>query len=479
MIVDAFSIGVPSQIFSATLAVSERVKLGLAQEYALRLTSILGGARLEDFRRFFGLSKDETAQLISWLVRDEFLEHDDGLFVLGTRGEAAFYTDGDELPRIVRPTEVTETIALERVGGSLVPKLVSKVPGYVPTLAEAHIRQYDRNQVAIAIERHFSEWLKTWPKRGTLGFKETLYSVLDVSSERHFTTREQVPLHVDANEGQVQVDLDFTEMHRRGVSGARDALIGVIRNHVATAYYPDDVDVALRFLHKFDGNTLSRFRRMKSFDLQRWIVEGRDDPADTLTFTGSLAVSDARDFIVSTMPQAEAPVAGSAAEARVYAPIIWVRPQHAFWGTAFAYEDFWGKLKFAHRDRGGLLLVSEGQNARGSLSGRAESDLIGEKKFFESAIIAQASGLPRALELVIDPGRWLIAICYGRYGPERLPVGAGMATARPEIISAGTRTVCQALLSALSPTQVRHGEDADYDTIRAYLERLSRKPAPN
>jgi hypothetical protein len=102
--------------------------------------------------------------------------------------------------------------------------------------------------------------------------------------------------------------------------------------------------------------------------------------------------------------------------------------------------------------------------------------LIGDTKPFESAIIADTLRLPQALEIVIDPGRWLIAICYGRYGPERLPIGAGMATVRPEIVSAGTRIVCQELLSVLSAPLVRHGDWLDYDVMHDYVERLARKP---
>jgi hypothetical protein len=62
-----------------------------------------------------------------------------------------------------------------------------------------------------------------------------------------------------------------------------------------------------------------------------------------------------------------------------------------------------------------------------------------------SIIVSDGAKLPRSLEVIIDPGRWIVAIVYQRHGADNLPIGAGFCSAKRNVVNKGMRAIARAI----------------------------------
>lgn len=439
-VIDIFDVALPCQSFMVTASVSSRTKLELAEEYALTLIHTLGAATQQDFQNFFGFPPDETLDLIAWLIRNEYLATRDGILVLAAKGENAFHESEDGSPILVKPAEVAQRIALERLSFTPVSQFAAPVPATVPELPAPELDGNVRQIVSAAVERHYGEWSKEWKHKSDLP-ADMLYGIHAVTPQDAFLSRESIPLVLSIQNGQIEHELDVGEIHRRGRLHSRDELIAAVRQYIQNSSFPSDAHDAAKFAATFDNGTLSSYARLGRFDIKRWVCDPRKSTKGAWTFVGSPIADEAFDLL-TRFTEPEAPSAPQDKQS----PIIWLAPQHRFWGASARYAELLARMGSLAANRGGVIVISRQREQRPTMRRAAQKDLLRFPKATSSVVWADPSAFPQALEVIIDPGRWVLAVIYQRYGPEDLPIGAGFCSLEPTLIRKALRAIAHRLL---------------------------------
>jgi hypothetical protein len=391
----------PTQRFSVTAAISERTQLSLTEEFVVRFVYLMGNARFIDIVTFFAFDKVEVEALISWMIRDGYLTSAGGTIRLGGRGIAAI-NEAPEYsslnPSIVRPIETVESLTLERVAYSLV-TFVRRPPYAALDLQKREPRFDVPQEVARAVDTHFSEWVRTWSDNRLRNSAEALFGVLDVRSEAHLATYAEATINLYVATESYRVELSIPQIQNLPETKSRRALMASMRGFLEAAAAAPSTRLALPVLGLIDNGTLSQYYRMNQFDYARFIIDRRVDPEGTITFVGSCASGVAKMLLLEMT-------------ANPRSPLLWLRPSDGFWGTSFAYSELFEKLSTLYAQVGGMRLIYAGSHA--PVSARSA-----RKRFIErGGPFTKLSCLPIidnniGLEIICEPGRWAMLILRG------------------------------------------------------------------
>ncbi len=475
--IDTVVFGVPAQRFLVSAEIVRGRQLPVVQDFALRLLRVAGPMAAADLQAFFGWSGRELRELLGGLLRAELVVETDGKLALGPVGQLAFRDapEGAGPPTAVRAELVAQTVALDMVSFNLT-AIASRAAStrHLPTLQVSDRRRASDAVKAVpeALRANWREFIGEWLFRHPDEPDPELQAILEVEPKGHFISELVVPVTMSL-EGEVRAEANLSSLELSGRQGSRRDLIAAATRQFAAIQAPNDHAAALALMAAYELPVLDRFG--PHAPPGAWARYALSDPKFDEARRPSVAVCGS---VVS--PMVRAALLDRTAEwetglGRGDEPILWIRPGVANWGLGAAYSGVFSALARRSRAAGGIVLVCRSGESRLALASRP--DLLTDGGF-SSVLEIAGSGLPAALEIVFKPGRWALLLIHRPVGTGSFPVGHGICSAAPSLVTGVSNLVREALRHGTGAIGRRVGDGASLDLKEAIEESIKASELP-
>jgi hypothetical protein len=463
---DRIAFSVPAQRFRISATIARDAPVSLVTEYVLRLVHVLGEVTPSGVQTYFGISDFEATALIKDLVRDTFLTESNGSLILGARGKDAFRYGSPDDPRVSDLAQITRSVAFDRIAFAPVDDTaVSPRPAVIsissddPTKAES-----SREQAEAAFQLHFREIDERYAVEAGNSKRPSIQSVDAVRQERHFSFEVVIPLNL-AESGVVAAEPDFSEIY--GDDYTKSPLVAALARACSAVRVPNDSEDALNLIAAFDKGLISKVRsRDRGLDVEAWFnrilnTAPASLPIPALPFVGAPNTMKVKQLLREAFDLAEhqgLAFSGS---------VIWLRPEVESWGRSYEFASFLKELTNLWGLTDAPTLLSSGETyLQGS---------IGQffQESFSRCVVAPAGTFPAALELIVAPGRWIIAIVYQRVDGFDYAVPCGFFVPIASVASQVASLIRETLLNARSGLKMRWRPDGENSTMEEVIASLT------
>jgi hypothetical protein len=173
---------------------------------------------------------------------------------------------------------------------------------------------------------------------------------------------------------------------------------------------------------------------------------------------GSVISPSVRDVLLNTTSQWEGAVPPTED------PIFWLRPKQSHWGAGPAFHSIFEAIaKRTVADEGLVLLCREGEEKDPpAVTKRGRIDWV---PGFRSIGRIDGISIPGALEVIMNPGRWVLALVHRADRSSNLTVGTGFCSAAPGVVQALERGFLDMLRGARNARWCNRPELATGDPI--------------
>ena len=367
------AVAIPAQQFHVRCHVSIERQVPVMTDFAVRLLHLTGPLEINAMQEYFGLSSNQTIDLIDLLRSEGLVEESGGRYSLTSYAEGRFVGSSDDLPRFTRIVERQSRPVFELLSYTPIPKALSgtywdnALELEWASNDEAHGQTVERAEAAF--HQHFldierfqqdEEWRRAF----------SCYKVDSITSGRPFNV--PLPVHFEVDlDGNVEFDVDtqldlLPDELRSRVRRLTADRIGSLKAH--SDYFKGFVDffedaLLLRYLpvSRADGKSASSviqsghklvLRKPLDFDFQRYIREvhgGADgevyDDKRSRALLGALYMPKNQDRLVEAL-SAAADHFKRAATADTSYPLemLWVIPETDLWGRTELVRPFIERL---------------------------------------------------------------------------------------------------------------------------------------
>ncbi|TPG53652.1 hypothetical protein EAH89_15710 [Roseomonas nepalensis] len=447
MEVDTLSFGLPCQNYRIRYEAIVGERLPAPYDFALRLLRMAEPMRMEDFQAFFGWNATELSVLLSFLSDSELVAERSGRLSLGRAAVRAFTGTDDEhdTPMLSSPSLQVETVAFDKVSFNLLDPTLGKVhPAAALPLLSIRERERAANGAQAArsaFERNFTEFWHGRPQFNPELPLPKQPSVIEVEPKAIFRRELTIPVRLGGGPAS-WVDLDFADLERTGRQRSRDELITAVRREVGDDPSPGDEHLALRCLEATGlpfAKHLSRYRPSQWARLTLSQPRIEDAQMPTVLLCGSAISPQVRQQLMEAAVEREGEVA------LPDAPLLWLRPSMPLWGVGSAFAHLGADLarRAAHSVDGAILLCRAREERLGPEAVQRKA-----RHTFDAVISLTGGSLPGALEIVLRPKIWALVLVHRPEEAKGLPVGTGMWTGAPGLVTSVERVLLDCLKGA-------------------------------
>ena len=466
--IDNVSFVVRAQKFRVSAMVMKRSPISVATEYATRLVHLVQGTRLEDMAGFFNLDPAETKVLLEDVLGTGLVREQNGQLALSQRGQEALSPQTDTLD-LFDVEEFVSTITLDLA--SFAPVEESKLnPREVRVVEELALPDREKAASAIAAARdafelHFHE-LRVASGRRWLDDDTRLHSIDDVQPVGPLPAVFHIPVRWRSGDAPA-VEADFAEISGKGRAGSRNALIACFSDRIKSITAPSDHQDAYDVIAEFDDTLFRRNGVRSPQDQAGWaaLCEGQDDrelrgaDGPGLRLVGSTATSAVRSALLDWTQG----VRGSPSVTKT--PVFWLPPRIPSWGRAVSFLNLASSLSAAHAPDDGTVLLARCASARDE--NKFWRKIYGGASklapVYDRCLAVPATDLPDALEIVVKPGSWVMALIHGPDPATGYPFPIGYITAARQFVDRFAYRIAELASKADGTKSVlwtREGEDA-------------------
>lgn len=449
---DRVAFAVPAQRFRISATIARDAPVSLVTEYVLRLISVLGEVTPSGLQAYFGISDFEVTALIKDLIRDSFLDEAQGALVLGPRGKDAFRYGSADDPRISDVVRIDRSIAFDRIAFAPVNDTTpSPRAAIIPvTLDDPTKAESSRQQAEAAFRWHYREIDERYAGDDASAKRPSIQSVDAVRQERHFSFEVVIPINL-AVDGKIVAKPDFSAVYESDES--RAPLVASLARACSAISVPRDAEDALDFIAHFDRGLMSKVRSSsRGLDVNLWHnnIIGKAAgklPIVALPFVGAPITRKVKTLLREAFDLAEhegLAFSGS---------VLWIRPEVETWGRSYEFTAFLNELTALWGLTEAPTLVSSGTR----FLHKPVCQLFEETAAFSHCIVAPDGTLPRALEIILAPGRWIIAIVYQHVEGSDYAVPCGFFIPIASVATEVATQIRQKLLGAQSKLETLWG----------------------
>jgi hypothetical protein len=469
MEIDTVSFVVRAQKFRVAAMVMKRTPVPVATEFATRLVHLVQGIRLDEMAGFFDLEPAESKVLLEDVLSTGLGTERNGQLVLSQRGHEALSPLTDTL-ELFEVEDITTTISLDLA--AFAPVDETNLNAREARIVE-ELKLPDREKAALAIaaasdafELHFQEWRSGHGRRRWLDEDTRLHSIEDIQVVGTFPAVFQIPVRWRSGDPPA-IEPDFSELSQRGRAGSRNPLIAALSTRLNASAAPHDHDAAFELLAELDSGLFRRHGIRSSLEQHHWtslvekpeqrLLQGLAAPGLRLAGTTSTAA------IRSALLDWTQSVGGASTATR--APVFWLPPKTAAWGRSVPFVNLASALSAANGPDDGTVLLA--RTHEGGSDQKFWSKLYGPTSklsaSFDRCLAVPATDLPDALEIIVKPGSWALALIHAPDSTSGYPFPIGYITASREIVDRIAYRIAE-LASRADGTKAvlwtRTGEDA-------------------
>jgi hypothetical protein len=469
MEIDNVSFVVRAQKFRVAAMIMKRTPLPVATEFATRLVHLVQGTRLEEMAGFFDFEPAESKVLLEDVLGTGLVTERNGQLVLSQRGHEALSPLTDTL-ELFEVEEITSTISLDLA--AFAPVEVSNLNARETRIVE-ELKLPNREKAASAVgaardafELHFQEWRSGHGRRRWLDEDTRLHSIEDVQVVGTFPAVFQIPVRWRAGDPSA-IEPDFSELSQKGRAGSRNPLISALSTRLNEFSAPRDHEAAFEVLTELDNGLFRRDGMRSSLEQPYWaaLVEKPEHRqlqglgAPGLRLAGSTSTAGVRSALLDWTHGV-----GGASTA-TQAPVFWLPPRTAVWGRSVPFVNLASALSAANAPDDGTVLLARTQD--GGSDQKFSSKLYGPTSklpaIFDRCLAVPATDLPDALEILVKPGAWAMALIHAPDSASGYPFAFGYITASRNIVDRIAYRIAE-LASRADGTKAvlwtRAGEDA-------------------
>lgn len=469
-IIDQVSFRIPCENFRIRAIITKDAQIPLATEFALRFINIIGQTNINDFATFLGFASSEIRVLITDLIRSGFVQ-DQGEVIELTKEGKTLFNEGSQKLNLIQYDEFNETVGFDLIAFCLAERLRGKPPIYFKALEELPISNLKKASEAYKkiheeiFEKHFHEYCQQQKYRK---YDENfqLHNIIEVEPKSRFSSELTIPVKL-LLEGTPRVESNFSMLLEKGRLQSRSPLVAAVNKRIASIRLPDDTQAALEFVATFDKGLLT-YPSIEDFDPIRWAqktILGRtlkSDYAPSILLIGSSSAPKVREVISEWTQNLDFPVRDQDA------PLIWLRPSVSHWGRNAEFFELLSELSSRYNEKKGMILITTSDDPKRdskdlkkwfSSTEKEESGLFKTGICLKNSISSDA--IPSALEIVLDPGRWVLVLVYCPViMPQTatyFPVAVGFCTANSQIIQSAHESLKNAIYPELENAFIMWG----------------------
>lgn len=426
--VDDLTFAVRSSTFRFAITTMRRTPIPLATEYAVRLIHQVPDLTADDIAAFFGFGVAETLVLIQDVLETGMVVESQGCFKLSAKGQIAVSELGDIELFAINEQNTQQTFDLVSFAPITDDELGRSGSRFSLelTLPDRRRAANAADEVKLAFEVHFQEWLDLVRKKSDdVRFR----SIEDIQQIKTFAAPVSTRMLL-RTEGAATVDADYREMRTRGQHGSRDPLIQAMGASIQTVTAPADHDWAFNVLNDVDGGVLRRAGIAGTTSAPAWIGANPDrytDRDDTPNSTNIVVGSVTGDLPKHALLEMARGSGGDSTGE----PVLWLPPVMNHWGRSIAFESLLGDLQQTNDD---IVLLPRSDMSERDLRNLAWRHGPSNNGGRYDRGLALRSGSPEALEVIVKPGVFGMALVHAPDGGSGFPLPFGYATTDPAIV---------------------------------------------
>ena len=432
--------------------------------YATRLVHLVQGIRLEDLLRFFDFEAAESRVLLQDVLGTGLVVERNGQLFLSAQGHEALSPMTDRLD-LFEVEEIATTIALDLAAFTFVEEATLN-PRETRLVQELKLPDREKAATAIASARdafdlHFQEWRLTQGRRRGLDEDTRLHSIEDVQVVGAIPS--VVPIRWRSGD-MPGVEPDFSELSSKGRAGSRAPLISTLSTRLKSFVAPADHQAAFELIDSLDGGMFRRDGVRSSAQQVDWAVLAISPEHRVLARAGApgLRLVGSTESSRTALLDWTQGVGGTSTATRT--PVFWLPPNLPSWGRSVPFANLASALSAAHASDDGTVLLARTRRDAGDE--KFWNKLYGPTSkldpLFDRCLEVPESDLPDALEIVIKPGSWVLALVHAPDAQTAYPFPFGYITAAPQIVERYAHRIAE-LASKADGTRailwVRAGED--------------------
>ena len=467
--VDSLTFAVRAQKFRVAASIMKRTSIPLTTEYATRLVHLVRGITAEELAGFFDFDEPETRILLQELLSSGLVEDLDGRLRLSPRGQAALSPVDDSL-NIFDVDEVTAIVSFDLISFAPVAdaeladrdqRLVEELP--IPDRAKAASSEAVARE---AYDLHFQEWRSVQSPRMGLDEDSRIHTIGDAHVVRNFAAPMEVPIRyrLDNVSG---ASPDFADLSAKGRAGSRDRLVDALSKRIQRVVGAADHQDAYDLVSDFDGGLFRRDGVRSALeqaawaelaldparrDLAGWIAPGR-------RLVGSTSTASVRAALLEWPTSA-------ADSSKTRSPVFWLPPALPHWGRSVSFASLASALSSANSSDDGTVLLPrvDGSDVMNAHLRRCYGATQRINALFDRCLPLKLPSVPDALELIVKPGAWTLALVHAPDAHTALPFPIGYVTAAPGVVARYTHKLAELVSQTAGPSALlwhRPDENAD------------------
>lgn len=454
--IDRLSFLVRAQKFKVAATLMKRTSVPLTTEYAVRLVHLIRGITPEELAGFFDFDEPETRVLLQDVLSSGLIEENAGRLQLSTRGQTAL-TPADDTLNIFDVDEIPAIVSLDLI--AFAPVSDADLPAREVRLVEEipiSDRQKAANSAAAArdaYDLHFHEWRLSQGRRLGLDEDTRVHSIGDAYVVRNFGTSIEVPVRCRLDDVPAAAP-DFIELSSKGRAGSRDLMVEALSKRIQRIVGATDHQAAYDLMSEYDGGIFRRDGVRSALDQNAWAALAADP--DRQPFSGwiapglRLAGSTSTDAVRSALLEWTESIAG-ASQTRV--PVFWVPPGLPHWGRSVRFASLAANLSESNSGEDGTVLLAriDGSDAAVRALRRYYGTTERIPALFDRCLPLERPPIPDALELIVKPKSWALALVHAPYPQTGFPFPIGYITAAPGIVSRYSQMIAECAAATKGP----------------------------
>lgn len=466
--VDKLSFVVRAQKFRVAASIMKRTVIPLATEYATRLIHLVRGISPEELATFFDFEVPETRVLLEEVLSSSLIEEKGGLLYLSEQGEKALSPMDDTL-NLFDVEEIPAVVSLDLIAFAPIDdvelearaaRIVEELP--IPDRVKAANAVKSAQE---AFDIHFHEWRQKQGRRRGLDEDSRVRTIGDVKVVKSFAAPLQVPVRCRLDDVPGTAP-DFTELTSKGRSGSRDALVEALSHRIQNIAAPRDHAQAFDYISDLDGGIFRRDEVRTSADQGTWAALAADPDRQPITgwagpglrLVGSTATSSIRSALLEWTQ-------GVGGASPVKCPVFWLPPNLPHWGRSLEFVELATELSSANSGEDGTVLLArtDGVSSTYRMIQRCYGRGAKIEPLFDRCLALTRPALSDALELIVKPRTWALALIHAPDPQTNYPFPFGYIVAAPGTVARYVRVLAE-LAALAGPSNVlwnRSDESAD------------------
>jgi hypothetical protein len=299
-----------------------------------------------------------------------------------------------------------------------------------------------------------------------------VHSIEDVKVVKSFAIPIQIPMRCRINDVP-GTNPDFADFSSKGRPGSRDQLIEALSTKIRGMLGATDHAVAYNLVAEIDGGILRRDDVRSSTDQAAWAALASDP--ERQPFTGWMAPglrlvgSTSTKTLSSALLEWTQDVGGSSP---IKAPVFWLPPNLPHWGRSVQFATLAAALSDANEAEDGTVLLArvDGPTQATRWLQRLYGPSNKLEALFDRCFTLIRPDIPDALELIVKPNAWALALIHAPDQQTNYPFPFGYILAEPGIVARYIRRFAELAALGGPDKLIWHRPDENADKALAMID---------